>query len=80
MCCLASLGCGGVRIGPQVETRYVIQKAGKPFRILGNVKVNGRLMDDDGATVIQDVGGWVTMPPEHWEAVQRALEKATEKK
>jgi hypothetical protein len=32
-------------------------------------------MTGSEAMISQDVGGWVAMPPEHWDAVKRQLEK-----
>jgi len=71
----ASAGCG-LSIGPQVETRYVLIHTGKPLEVLENRTVKGRVLDGTGAAVTQDVGGWVMMPPDHWDAVKRALERA----
>jgi hypothetical protein len=74
MSCLMSAGCG-VRIGPQVEERYVIVHPGKPLTVLENTRVKGRAMDQTGGAVEQDIGGWKAMPPDHWEAIERRLEK-----
>jgi len=73
--CLTNLGCTGVTLGPQVRTEYVIQHAGQPMKVLENKKVKGRVMNGTGDAVEQDIGGWVMMPEDHWDAVKRGLEK-----
>ncbi len=60
-----SMGC--ITLGPKVETRYVIVYPGNPLLITENVSVEGRLLRDEGDTVMQDIGGWWAMPPEHGE-------------
>ena len=45
------------------------------MQVLENTKVEGRVLDGSGDTVQQDIGGWVVMPSDHWEAVKRNLEK-----
>ena len=74
MSCFANSGC--VTLGPKVETRTVIYRPGKPGLILENVRVPVQQLETKYITH-QDVGGWVTMPPEHWEAIERALKKET---
>lgn len=64
-------------LGPQAKTEVVIVRAGKPVQIIENKTVKARRIDDD--TIVKvDVGGWVALPQEHWEAVKRALESAKE--
>lgn len=67
-------GCTGLTVGPQVETRYLIIHPGRPLVVLDQVTVAGRVMDGTGDAVKQDVGGWVMMPPDHWDSVKKALE------
>ena len=67
-------GCG-VTVGPRVETQVVILRPGNPVRILENRKLKCQSMTGSEAMISQDVGGWVAMPPEHWDAVKRQLEK-----
>lgn len=69
---LPSSGCNG--IGPRVETRFIIVHPGKPLEILSNTKVTGRRIDDD-SVASQDIGGWIAMPREHFEALKRAIER-----
>lgn len=71
--CMTS-GCD-VTLGPKTKTEYVLVHTGKPLEVLENRSVKGRVLDGSGAAVQQDVGGWVMMPPDHWEAVKRRLEK-----
>lgn len=61
-------------IGPQVKTEFVIVRTGRPLEILENVTVRARRLEDE-TVARQDIGGWVCMPRDHWEAVRRALEK-----
>jgi hypothetical protein len=78
--CLASSGCApSLRLGPETKTEYVLVKAGRPIVILKNTTVTGRVLDGTGQEVQQDVGGWIMMPPDHWDAVQRALETVAER-
>ncbi len=67
-------GCAEVTIGPRVETHYVIVKPGQPIRILENKTVRGERLDGAGVADI-DIGGWVAMPPEHWEVINKMLVK-----
>ena len=58
-----------------VKTVYTIMEPGRPGMILENVKVQFRQLASDGQSVQQDVGGWVAMPPAHWNEVKAALEE-----
>ena len=69
----ASSGCDGITLGPRVKTEYVVIHSGRPLQILQNKKITGRVLDGSGAAVDQDIGGWVAMPMEHWEALVRSL-------
>jgi hypothetical protein len=71
--CCALSGC--VTLGPKVETQVVILRPGNPVRILENRRMKCQPMTGSEAMISQDVGGWVAMPPEHWDAVRRQLEK-----
>lgn len=72
---LSISGCGGVTLGPRVEIRYVIVKPGQPIRILENKTVRGERLDGEPGSAPIDIGGWIAMPPEHWDAVKERLEK-----
>lgn len=76
--CSLIVGCD-LTLGPKVATKYTIVHPGKPLQILEPAKVKARLLDGTGDPVTQDIGGWVCLPPEHWEAIKRALEAATSK-
>lgn len=72
---LCAAGCD-LTLGPKVETRYVIVQPGLPVEILENERLRCRVLKDNGgATVTQDVGGWVAMPPKHWQAVKAEVER-----
>jgi len=72
---LGSLGCvkPQINIGPTTHTQYVIVNAGKPLEVLENTTVRGRVLDGSGDVVYQDVGGWIMMPPAHWETLKAEL-------
>lgn len=76
---LMNSGCTGLTLGPQVRTEYTIVHVGKPLQVLESSKVKGRVLDGTGDAVDQDIGGWVVMPPDHWDAVKRTLEKGVQK-
>lgn len=73
-----TLGCTGLTLGPQVRTEYVISHAGKPVQILENKDLVVRTLDGQGSPVVKDVGGWVAMPLDHWQALKTVLEKQVE--
>lgn len=67
-------GCSpSLTLGPKVETRYVVVVPGRPMEVLGDVEVEGRVLDGSGDAVKQQVGGWVMMPPSHWAAIRERL-------
>jgi hypothetical protein len=74
MICLLSAGCAEITLGPRIATKIVVLYPGKPLEVLDQVKVKARVLDGSSDPVIQDIGGWICLPPEHWAAVQRALE------
>jgi hypothetical protein len=83
--CLLTSGCG-LSIGPQTNTEVVVLKAGVPVRILDNKTVRVRTLAAEkvadvenakgGGITKQDIGGWVAMPPEHWEVIEKKLLQA----
>jgi len=77
-CAVLMLSCwqiSGCTIGPRVKSEFVIVRPGHPCEILENKTVRARRLNDQ-SIVRQDVGGWVAMPAEHWEAIVRALTRA----
>lgn len=76
ICCLSlASGCqGGLTIGPRVKTEYVVLKPGAPIEVLRNVRVPGMTLKDGLVLDAVDIGGWVAMPPEHFEALRAAVE------
>lgn len=65
----------GCTIGPTVEVRHVLIHPGQPLRVLENITVRGERLDGGGVAE-HDVGGWVMMPPSHWQTVKGVLEKS----
>ena len=78
LCALAILTLGltlGCTIGPKIEDRWTFIYPGKPIQILSNSTVTGRRLDGQGGVVKQRIGGWIAMPQEHWEYIQKRLEE-----
>lgn len=71
--CVSS-GCD-VTIGPKIGEKIVIVHEGQPVLVIQNVKATCQTLNGN-ATVSQDLGGWVAMPREHFEALKRAVEGA----
>jgi len=63
---LVSIATSGCTIGPRVETRWVILTPGLPARVMEHVRVQTTTLNGEEHAE-QDIGGWVVMPPEHWE-------------
>ena len=57
-------------MGPRVKENYTIAHPGNPVQILENKKLRCRAFKT-GATVEQDVGGWVAMPKDHWNVIAK---------
>ena len=74
-------GCSGFAIGPTVEIRSIVVRAGVPIEVMENETVDARVMKEDGPTDIfqQDIGGWITMPPDHWETFKKEYERLKKK-
>ena len=73
--CWTTAGCGGLTLGPRVETRYVIVETGAPCQVLENKTVKVRALKGEGDPVQQDIGGWVAMPESHWKKIKQVLEE-----
>jgi hypothetical protein len=69
----ASSGCD-VTLGPKTRQVYTIVHPGRPLQIVKNQVVTGRILEGGGteAPVLQDVGGWIVMPEEHFRALVKA--------
>jgi hypothetical protein len=75
LCVIAlALACASCAIGPKVETRYVLVYPGQPVRVLSNAKVRAEHLET-GEVSSQRIGGWVAMPPEHWEALKAKIDR-----
>jgi len=65
-----SNGCGDIAVKPgeTPTAQTIILHAGSPAVIQKNVSLPCKLLKDPTSpSVDYDVGGWITMPPEHWE-------------
>ena len=72
---LSFSGCG-LTLGPVVKTRYVIVKSGLPIEVLENRKVICRIIKDEkGDPVVQDIGGWIMMHPDHWKSLKAEVKR-----
>lgn len=71
---LALAGCSGLTLGPRVETRVVVIRAGTAVEILENHTLHARVLNAE-TTFQQDVGGWIAMHPDHWEALKREVQR-----
>lgn len=47
---------------------------GMPCRILESRVLRVKLLNGKEDSIVQDIGGWVAMPPEHWEYIVSKLE------
>lgn len=76
-----SSGCQNmVRIGPQEKETITVLHPGRPVRILRNVALEARpLNDEDGTPANVDVGGWVAMPPDHWKEVTASIQRLNDR-
>jgi hypothetical protein len=70
-------GCTGFTLGPTVEKKVVIVKAGTAIECQEEVTVKARLLQDEGSGDVfdQDIGGWVMFHPDHWEALKREVKR-----
>jgi hypothetical protein len=68
----AIAGCG-LTIGPVVERKVLVVKAGQPVRVLENVTVKAERLADGERLGEVDIGGWIAMPPEHFDELIRLL-------
>lgn len=68
------LGCS-LTLGPTVEKKAIIVRAGTAIECVEQVEVQARLLKGDGKTDLfhQDVGGWIMMHPDHWESLKREI-------
>jgi hypothetical protein len=55
------------------ETVIVMVNPGKPGLVAQKVKARIKIGDND--SVEQEIGGWVVMPPEHWERIKEKLKE-----
>jgi hypothetical protein len=74
-CLLISVSGCDLTLGPKVKTVYTLIQPGKPLEVLESMKARGRVVGSTGDPVMQDIGGWIVMPPEHWDAIERALKE-----
>ncbi len=68
-------GCG-ISVGPQVQREIVFVHPGAPCRIAEDVEVEVTVKKPDGTSARQrqNIGGWMTLPPDVYDAVKAALE------
>lgn len=64
--------CAALNLGPETRTVTVIVRPGHALKVTENATVQG--VDDAGNVVKQDIGGWMAMPEEHFQALMKALD------
>ena len=57
-------------LGPKVKESVVIQRVGQPSRVVQNITVKTSV---NGTITKQDIGGWYAIPPDHFDALMRAI-------
>jgi len=67
----ACAGCNGLTLGPTTKVEYVIVYPGQPVQVMENETVRVRTLSSNSVGK-HDIGGWVAMPREHFEALSRA--------
>jgi hypothetical protein len=73
MTCFCAISGCGLTLGPTVKREFIVVKPGSPVLILENRTVEGQRLDGQGPANV-DIGGWVAMPQEHFDALKRAAE------
>lgn len=71
--CSLLAGCSGLTLGPTVERQVIVVRAGTAIEVLDSVEVEARVLTEEGAVFQQNIGGWIAMHPDHWEAVKREI-------
>ena len=72
MCCVLLMMPSCVTLGPRTKTTFVMVRPGHPVEVLQNVTVTGRRLKDKTVGRVA-IGGWVAMPSEHWELIEKKL-------
>lgn len=69
-------GCGGLTLGPVIEKKAIIVRAGTGIEIVEQTAVEARVLNPDGPSDLfeQDIGGWIALHPDHWQAVKNEVE------
>lgn len=69
-------GCG-LTLGPTVEKKAIIVRAGTAIEIIEDEEVMARILTGDGNSDLfsQNVGGWIAMHPDHWDALKREIDR-----
>jgi hypothetical protein len=73
---------GCLTIGPVIERKAIIIKAGTAIEVLEQVEVDARVMNRGDSKVDvfrQDIGGWITMHPDHWDSLKREIQRLRKK-
>lgn len=74
---ILTTGCEGLTLGPVITRKAIIVRAGTAIEVVENVSVEARILTDNGESDVfeQDIGGWITLHPDHWDAVQSEFER-----
>lgn len=79
---VCSILISGCTIGPVIETRAIVVKSGTPIEVLEQIKVKARILTDTNGEIDvfkQDIGGWITMHPDHWISLKKEIERLRKK-
>jgi hypothetical protein len=67
-----------VSLRPKKEVNTIIMKPGNPGIILQDIKVTLKHSDPAGTIAeLVPIAGWEAMPPEHFEAMMKAIDRLT---
>lgn len=72
------VGCSGLTIGPVIERKAIIVLSGTAIEVMEQVEVDARVLNEqDGPTDIfkQQIGGWITMHPDHWKSLKNEIQR-----
>lgn len=67
-------GCG-LTLGPVIERKTIIVRAGTAIECLEQIEVKAHTLKRPKEVFQQDIGGWIIMHPDHWEALKREIER-----
>jgi hypothetical protein len=58
-----------------IVEKYIIMHSGIPIEVLENTEVQGKALNNSSGCSTWDIGGWIAMPPEHWNDLNEVIGK-----